>query len=100
MPFLVVSATTPDAPQAWSNHLDYPEALARYREQERALVTSGFVLLADCPSYISDFDTYAQLLSPDHILVLRSALGEAYAQPYLKHVEIHCEVDPILRRWR
>ncbi|KQR25674.1 hypothetical protein [Deinococcus sp. Leaf326] len=93
MPFLVVSATTPDAPQAWSSHLDYPEALARYREQERALVASGFVLLADCPTYISDFETYAQLLSPDHILVLRSALGEAYAQPYLKHVEIHCPLN-------
>ena len=93
MTFLVVSATSSDTPQGWSSHLDYPEALVRYREQERELVASGFVLLADCPSYISDIETYAQMLTPDHILVLRSAIGETYAQPYLRHVEIHGPIN-------
>ncbi len=93
MTFLVVSATSSNTPQAWSSHLNYPEALVRYREQERELVASGFVLLADCPSYVSDIETCAQMLTPDHILVLRSAIGETYAQPYLRHVEIHGPLD-------
>lgn len=93
MPFLVVSATSTTEPQTWSPHLDYPEALARYRDQERALVASGFVLLADCPTDISDLEPYAQLLWPEHDFVLRSTLGEMYARPYLNHVEIPCPLD-------